>query len=70
VICSLTLLTNKKIFWFAGMIIGAVGAAASLAGFWSAEVVRHRLYAFAGGWLPRNFTTSAINASILCISTW
>ena len=33
VICSLTLLTNKKIFWFAGMIIGAVGAAASVAGF-------------------------------------
>jgi len=33
VICSLTLLTNKKIFWFAGMIIGAIGVAASLAGF-------------------------------------
>jgi len=33
VICSLTLLTNKKIFWFAGMLIGAVGVAAALAGF-------------------------------------
>jgi hypothetical protein len=33
VICSITLLTNKKAFWFAGILIGAVGLAAALAGF-------------------------------------
>ncbi len=33
VICSVTLLTEKKLFWFAGMLIGIVGVAASLAGF-------------------------------------
>jgi Domain of unknown function (DUF4337) len=33
VICSLTLLTDKKFFWYAAMLIGAVGIAASLGGF-------------------------------------
>jgi hypothetical protein len=33
VICSITLLTNKKFFWYAGVLIGAIGVAASLAGF-------------------------------------
>ena len=33
VICSLTLLTDKKLFWYAAMLIGAVGIAASLGGF-------------------------------------
>jgi hypothetical protein len=33
VICSITLLTEKKLFWFAGILIGIVGVAASLAGF-------------------------------------
>jgi hypothetical protein len=33
VICSLTLLTDKKLFWYAAMVIGALGIAASLAGF-------------------------------------
>ncbi len=33
VICSLTLLTDKKFFWYSAMLIGAVGIAASLSGF-------------------------------------
>ena len=33
VICSLTLLTDKKFFWYAAMLIGAVGIAASVSGF-------------------------------------
>jgi hypothetical protein len=33
VICSLTLLTDRKVFWYAAMLIGAVGIAASLGGF-------------------------------------
>ena len=33
VICSITLLTNKKAFWYSGMLIGAVGIVAALAGF-------------------------------------
>ncbi len=33
VICSLTLLTDKKFFWYAAMLIGAIGIVASLSGF-------------------------------------
>src|SRR6266851_3652293 len=33
VICSLTLLTDKKLFWYAAMLIGAAGIVASLGGF-------------------------------------
>jgi hypothetical protein len=33
VICSITLLTDKKLFWYAGMLIGTVGVVAALAGF-------------------------------------
>ena len=33
VICSITLLTEKKLFWFAGILIGMAGVAAALAGF-------------------------------------
>lgn len=33
VICSLTLLTDKKFFWYAAMLIGAVGIVAALSGF-------------------------------------
>jgi hypothetical protein len=33
VICSLTLLTDKKFVWYAAMLIGSVGIAASLGGF-------------------------------------
>jgi Domain of unknown function (DUF4337) len=33
VICSLTLLTDKKFFWYVAMLIGAVGIAISLGGF-------------------------------------
>jgi hypothetical protein len=33
VICSLTLLTNQKVFWIAGILIGAVGVVAAVAGF-------------------------------------
>ena len=33
VICSITLLTDKKLFWYAGILIGAVGVVAALAGF-------------------------------------
>ncbi|HEY1422823.1 MAG TPA: DUF4337 domain-containing protein [Candidatus Acidoferrum sp.] len=33
VISSITLLTDKKIFWYAGMLIGTVGVVAALAGF-------------------------------------
>ncbi len=33
IICSLTLLTNKKLFWFSGMIIGAAGVIVALTGF-------------------------------------
>jgi hypothetical protein len=33
VICSITLLTDKKMFWYAGMLIGVVGVVAALAGF-------------------------------------
>jgi hypothetical protein len=33
VICSLTLLTDKKFFWYAAILIGAVGIVMALAGF-------------------------------------
>jgi len=33
IICSLTLLTNKKLFWFSGIIIGAAGVIVALTGF-------------------------------------
>src|SRR5437762_1298484 len=33
VICSLTLLTDKKFFWYAAMLIGIVGIVAALGGF-------------------------------------
>jgi hypothetical protein len=33
VICSITLLTKRKLFWFGGMLVGAVGVALALTGF-------------------------------------
>jgi hypothetical protein len=33
IICSLTLLTNKKIFWFSGIALGAIGFCVMLTGF-------------------------------------
>jgi uncharacterized protein DUF4337 len=33
VICSITLLTKRKVFWFGGMLIGAAGIALALTGF-------------------------------------
>lgn len=33
IICSITLLTNKKFFWFSGIVIGAVGVFVALTGF-------------------------------------
>jgi hypothetical protein len=33
VICSMTLLTKKKFFWFSGMAIAAVGVAIAVTGF-------------------------------------
>jgi hypothetical protein len=33
VICSITLLTKRKLFWFGGMLIGALGIALALTGF-------------------------------------
>ena len=33
IICSLTLLTNNKLFWFSGMLIGAAGMAVTLTGY-------------------------------------
>jgi len=33
VICSITLLTKRKLFWFSGMLIGALGVALALTGF-------------------------------------
>lgn len=33
VICSITLLTKRKLFWFGGMLIGAMGVALALTGF-------------------------------------
>jgi hypothetical protein len=33
VICSITLLTKRKIFWFSGMLVGAAGIAFALTGF-------------------------------------
>lgn len=33
IICSLTLLTSKKLFWFSGIIIGAAGVMVALTGF-------------------------------------
>jgi len=33
IICSLTLLTNKKFFWFSGLLIGVVGVVVALTGF-------------------------------------
>jgi hypothetical protein len=33
VICSLTLLTDKKLFWYSAMLIGAIGIVVSLGGF-------------------------------------
>jgi hypothetical protein len=33
VICSITLLTKRKVFWFGGMLIGALGITLALTGF-------------------------------------
>ena len=33
VICSITLLTKRKLFWFGGMLIGALGITLALTGF-------------------------------------
>ena len=33
VICSITLLTKRKLFWFGGALVGAVGIALALTGF-------------------------------------
>src|SRR5713101_4938195 len=33
VICSITMLTKRKLFWFGGMLIGALGVALALTGF-------------------------------------
>jgi hypothetical protein len=33
VICSITLLTKRKLFWFGGMLIGSLGIALALTGF-------------------------------------
>jgi cell division protein FtsB len=33
IICSLTLLANKKLFWYSGMAIGAIGLLVTLFGF-------------------------------------
>jgi hypothetical protein len=33
VVCSLTLLTNKKFFWWSGIAIGVIGVGAALTGF-------------------------------------
>ena len=33
VICSITLLTKRKLFWFGGMLVGALGVAFGLTGF-------------------------------------
>lgn len=35
IICSLTLLSNKKLFWFGGMAVGAVGLVVTLLGFFA-----------------------------------
>lgn len=34
IICSITLLTKKRAFWFAGTVIGGVGVLAALSGSW------------------------------------
>src|SRR6266404_6121994 len=33
VICSITMLTKRKLFWFGGMLIGALGVGLALTGF-------------------------------------
>jgi hypothetical protein len=33
VICSITLLTKRRIFWFGGMLVGTVGVVLALTGF-------------------------------------
>lgn len=33
VICSITMLTKRKLFWFGGMLVGAAGIALALTGF-------------------------------------
>jgi hypothetical protein len=33
IVCSMTLLTNKKFFWFSGIFVGIVGVVVTLAGF-------------------------------------
>jgi len=33
IICSLALLTKKKIFWYSGMGLGIVGVAVMISGF-------------------------------------
>jgi hypothetical protein len=33
IICSFTLLTRKKIFWYSGIVLGAVGVVLALSGF-------------------------------------
>ena len=35
IICSLTLLSNKKLFWFGGMAVGAVGLVVTLVGLFT-----------------------------------
>jgi len=32
VICSITLLTKRRAFWFAGMVVGALGVVMALTG--------------------------------------
>jgi hypothetical protein len=33
VICSITLLTRKRMFWYCGTVLGVLGVAAGVAGF-------------------------------------
>ena len=35
VICSITLLTKRKGFWFGGMLMGAIGIAVAVTGFFA-----------------------------------
>jgi len=58
VICSITLLAKRKIFWFAGMAIGALGVVQAVTGFFHALSVTAN-YALAGGCGARSVASSA-----------
>jgi hypothetical protein len=40
VLCSVSLLTKRKAFWYSGLVIGLLGFAVAIAGFWAEPILR------------------------------